>query len=233
VRHWPNMQWNNIHAVLFDLDGTLFDTAQEINAAANLMLAEINAPAIDTAVSQKLIGKGAHNFVERALKAVGVSPRLQDQAVISFLKHYETVTATLAPAYPGVLQGLEELAALKISMACVTNKQTNLALKLLRTHKIEHYFSIVMGGDLMERKKPDAWPVLEVCRQLNILPEQGLFVGDSDSDVDAAKAAGMRCTVLPYGYSGARSFDELGADSVISTLLEIVQHVRQDVNRRK
>jgi phosphoglycolate phosphatase len=68
---------------------------------------------------------------------------------------------------------------------------------------------------------------------LNIRPEQGLFVGDSDSDVDAAKAASMRCTVLPYGYSGARSFDELGADSVVSSLLEIVQHIRQDVKRRK
>jgi phosphoglycolate phosphatase len=227
------MNWDNVHAILFDLDGTLFDTAQEINAAANLMLAEINAPAIDSAVSQKLIGKGAHNFVERALKAVGASPLLQDQAVISFLSHYEAVTATLAPAYPGVLEGLEQLAAFKIPMACVTNKQTNLALKLLRTHQIEHYFPIVMGGDLMERKKPDAWPVLEVCRRLNIRPEQGLFVGDSESDVDAAKAAGMRCTVLPYGYSGARPFDELGADSVVSSLLEIVQRIRQDVISRK
>jgi phosphoglycolate phosphatase len=85
----------------------------------------------------------------------------------------------------------------------------------------------------MERKKPDAWPVLEVCRRLNIRPEQGLFVGDSESDVDAAKAAGMRCTVLPYGYSGARPFDELRADSVVSSLLEIVQHIRQDVISRK
>jgi phosphoglycolate phosphatase len=226
------MNWNNIQAVLFDLDGTLFDTAQEINAAANLMLADMRAPSIEYAVSLSLIGKGAHNFVERALKVVGASPDLQDRALVSFLKHYETTTATLAPFYPGVEQGLRELAKLKIPMACVTNKQTNLALKLLRTHQIEHYFAVVMGGDLMERKKPDAWPILDVCRQLNIGPQQGLFVGDSDNDVDAAKAAGMRCTVLPYGYSGARSFDELGADSVVSSLVEMVQHIVQARDHR-
>ncbi len=219
------MHWNTIHAVLFDLDGTLFDTAQEINAAANAMLSELGLPALDSAVSQALIGKGAANFVERALKAVDAPAVHQEQALNRFLHHYELITATLAPAYPGVFAGLEQLAKWNMPTACVTNKQTSLALKLLRTHKIEHYFSVIIGGDQMLRKKPDPWSIHEVCRQLGISVEQGLFVGDSDSDVDAAKAAGMRCTALPYGYSGARSFDELGADSVASGLLEIVQQI--------
>ncbi len=194
------------------------------------MLAELNLPTINQQTSQSLIGKGASNFVERALLAVGARPDFQEQALARFLVHYESITATLAPAYPGVFEGLNQLVQWKIPLACVTNKQTSLALKLLRTHNIEHQFNIVIGGDMMLHKKPDPWSILQVCKQLNIDVSEGLFIGDSDNDIDAAKAANMRSVALPYGYSGARPFDELGADSVVSGLSELINSIAKERN---
>lgn len=231
------MNYQSVKAVFFDLDGTLFDTALEINESANRMLGDLSLPPLVDATTRAIIGKGAHNFVERALLASAQGQGFdkeasrafqvqnQDRALERFLFHYEIITATLAQPFPGVLEGLARLAAKKLPMAVITNKQQNLAEKILRAYSLMPLFQVVMGGDQMLHKKPHAWPLLEVCKRCNVLPKDTIYVGDSDNDVDAAKAAGVRSVVLPYGYSGGRAFDDLGADGVISSLTQLSDQI--------
>lgn len=231
------MNYQNIKAVFFDLDGTLFDTALEINESANRMLSDLSMAPLPDSVTRAIIGKGAHNFVERALLATAKAQSLtseasqtfqlqhQDRALERFLFHYEIVTATLAQPFPGVLDGLAQLAEKNLPMAVITNKQQSLAEKILREFSLMPLFKVVMGGDQMLHKKPHAWSLLEVSRLCDVSPKEAIYVGDSDNDVDAARAAGMRCVVLPYGYSGGRAFDDLGADGVISSLTQLSDHI--------
>jgi phosphoglycolate phosphatase len=208
----------HIRAVLLDLDGTLFDTEGEIAAAGNSMLFDLGLPPVSVVQSSTFVGRGAAHYVQAALtySKVQVNDALTERATESFLRHYEQVTGSLAKPYPDVLDCLHTLYAKGFKLAVVTNKQTNLANKLLKKFEVDRLFQMVLGGDMMLHKKPHPWPVLHTCHQINVDTTEAVFVGDTDNDVDAAKAAAVLAWVVPYGYSGARTVDELGADRVLS-----------------
>jgi phosphoglycolate phosphatase len=212
-------------AVLLDLDGTLFDTAAEIAAAGNAMLQELGLEPVSLAQSTAFVGRGAGHYIDAALNHSGIEADapLRELALECFLLHYDRVTGTLANPYPDVLETLHALHQADYRLALVTNKQTSLALRLLKQFGVERLFQMVLGGDLMLHKKPHPWSVLHACHQLNIDTAQAVFVGDSDNDVDASKAAGVHVWVLPYGYAGQKPFDELGADRVLSGFQEVKQ----------
>ncbi len=223
-----------VSALFFDLDGTLFDTAGEVNWAANQVLVQWNLPTASLQQTTLLIGKGSRNFVERLLAQQSkrpAEPKLIDDFLVGFEEQYLKITGKMAPLYPGVKEGLAQLHAAGIKLAVITNKQQALAEILLARDGLTPYFQGWIGGDHMVRKKPDPWSLLHMCERLQVPVSETIYVGDSENDVDAARAAGMRSLVVPWGYSGERRFDELGADGVLSSFDELI-HLSCNLRRK-
>ena len=190
---------------LFDLDGTLVDTAPDINAALNLALESHGHPRVDESLTRHWVGHGVVALVTQAIERHGLPPEHSDDLVTAFIGHYESRIADLSRPYPGVLDALTELGARGAGLAVVTNKRTQFTLPLLEALGLDRYFDAVVCGDTAERPKPAADPALHACRLLDLAPADALFVGDSDTDVACVPA------------------DQLGADAVIDSFAELVQ----------
>jgi phosphoglycolate phosphatase len=213
-----------IRAVLLDLDGTLLDTAPEIAAAAADMLAELGLEAISPAMVRNFIGKGIPSLVRRTLEqSLGRVPdeRRIGSGIESFFFHYEKRNGRFATAYPGVFEGLTTLHTMGLALACVTNKAERFTVPLLKATGLEAFFSAVISGDTAARKKPDAAPVLAACKQLGVVPDEAIMVGDSTNDALAARAAGCGILLVPYGYSEGVDVQTIDCDGIVPTLLHV------------
>ena len=120
--------------------------------------------------------------------------------------------------YTGVIEGLEQLKTANIHLACVTNKPAQFTLPLLTEIGIKDYFKFIASGDTFHAMKPDPFPLLEAARAHTVVPEKALMVGDSISDIQAGKRAGFKTALVPYGYIGKYSCDELDADYQIDSI---------------
>ena len=188
---------------MLDLDGTLLHTAPEIAAAANQMLQAMQRPTLDPMQIQGYIGEGAQMLIQRCL--MGSLANVPDAAALAeaqalFLKFYADNVSHSQP-YPGVVAGLEAMQKAGYRLACVTNKPASFTLPLLQASQLDSYFSVVVSGDSLSKKKPDPAQLLHVCEHFQLAPEQALMVGDSISDVTAARAAGCYVITVPYGYN--------------------------------
>jgi phosphoglycolate phosphatase len=191
---------NAIQAVIFDLDGTLVDSAEDLRAALNQLLMELDLRSIEAAEIRSMIGDGVLKLVERGLIAANADST-QGKAVLSrFLEIYQADPANLTRPYPGVVETLSALRRARIRMAVVTNKPFTAAKEILRALSLAEYFSVVVGGDSLPYRKPRPEPMFEAIRQLGVDAGQTLVVGDNIHDVEAAHAAGMRCIAVSYGY---------------------------------
>jgi phosphoglycolate phosphatase len=117
------------------------------------------------------------------------------------------------------------LQAKGLRLACVTNKPIAFAAPLLKKTKLDHYFEVVYGGDSLPRKKPDPYPLLKVCEDFALLPQQVVAIGDSSNDARAARAAGCRVLNVPYGYNHGEPIHSVDSDGIVSTLLEAAHFV--------
>lgn len=213
-----------IRAVLFDLDGTLADTAGEIALALALAFAELGLPVLPEADVRELIGRGIASLVERALLRLGVDADAA-AAIERFEAAYGRSVGTAASLYPGVFQGLERLAAAGLPLAIVTNKARAFTLPLLENLAIGHRFAAVVCGDDGWPKKPAADMVIAACTELGMPPATTLLLGDSANDVLAARAAGCPVWCVPYGYNEGRPVESLGADRIVADVEEAVDRV--------
>ena len=197
-------------AVLIDLDGTLIDTAPDIAAAANATLSSLGLAALDIGQVRSFIGEGIAVLVRRSL-ATRMSAREAEEklapALEDFERHYTAMNGQYSSIYPGVVDGLRAMRALNLKLACVTNKTFRFAEPLLAHHALLDLFDTLVAGDSTQAKKPDPAPVLEACRRLGVAPEDGVLIGDSEHDADAARAARVAFVAVSYGYGKA---DELG-----------------------
>ena len=211
-----------VRAVLIDLDGTLLETGPDIVAAANRMLAELGRPELAEARASEFIGKGVANLVTRCLQESGLPA--DDHAVAValalFERHYLAGVAERTRPYPGVVEGLEQLARMGMPLGCVTNKAAMFTLPLLERTQLARYFRIVVSGDTVEHKKPHPQPLLYAADALRVVPAGLLLIGDSANDVRAARAAGCPVFVVPYGYREGMSLESLAADRVVADLVE-------------
>lgn len=206
-------------AALFDLDGTLVDTAQDLAAAANRMLVQLGRPALAEQSVRDYIGKGVVNLVQRCIEATGGgSDEDRRDALEVFGGHYLAGIADRSRPYAGVVEGLQTLAAAGIAMGCVTNKIARFTEPLLVATGLRRHFGVVVSGDTLEHKKPHAEPLLYAARVLGAAPGETLMVGDSRNDVLSARAAGCPVVVVPYGYREGLSLEELGADAVVASV---------------
>ena len=221
----PSPRWRGqaLEAVLFDLDGTLLDTASDIALALNRTLAEFRWAPVRESEVRRMIGKGSPILIERAAAAQG---RRLDEAgqaamVERFFHHYGALQERDefdARPYPGAGEALRLLHAAGLGTAVVTNKQERFASGLLRRLGLGAFVDLVIGGDSCERRKPDPQPLLLACERLHVPPSRALMVGDSINDVLAARSASIPVVCVPYGYNEGNDPRDLDCDELIEDL---------------
>jgi phosphoglycolate phosphatase len=213
-----------IHAVMFDLDGTLADTAGEIATALNRTLADLgHAPLAQPEVTS-LVGRGVRSLVERALAKAGVASGI-DAAVEKFEAHYAQTIATEAALYPGVEAALHRLREAGMPLGVVTNKPRVFTTLLLERFEILDFFEAVVAGDDGIPRKPHGDMLLAACDRMKSVPAATLMLGDSDNDVLAARAAGCPVWCVPYGYNEGGPAEALQCDRLVATVDEAVRLV--------
>ena len=205
-------------AVIFDLDGTLMDTAGEIAIALERTFNELGFATLPKPVVETLIGRGVPMLIERALVKVGATHERPAEIVERFERHYEDTVATASELYPGVQAALGALAARGIPMAVVTNKPRLFTERLLSELRIAGFFRAVVAGDDGLRRKPHGDMLLHACEQMGTAPASTLMLGDSDNDIIAAREAGCPVWCVPYGYNEGRAPETLKCDRLVPDL---------------
>ena len=207
-----------MQAAIVDLDGTLIDTVGDFIAALNLSLGELALPPVDRTFVERTVGRGSEHLIRSTLQHVRADASLYDEAWAHYQRHYLAINGDHASVYPGVVEGLERLAARGLKLACLTNKPTAFAVPLLKQKGLLAYFTAVFGGDAFERKKPDPLPLLKTCEALGSLPGHTLMLGDSSNDARAARAAGCPVVLVSYGYNHDEPVSSVDADAVVDRL---------------
>jgi phosphoglycolate phosphatase len=214
-----------IEAVIFDLDGTLIDTAEEIALALGSTFAELGLPTLPRHDVAALIGRGIHSMVQRALRRVGeeAAAARPEPVVARFEAHYAEVVATCAEPFPGVRDGLERLQAQRIPLAVVTNKLRWFSERLLDRLQLSPAFVALIAGDDGLPRKPAGAMLEAACRRMGSRAPSTLMLGDSDNDVLAARRAGCPVWCVPYGYNEGRPVETLACDRVVESVAEAAQ----------
>lgn len=210
-------------AVLFDLDGTLVDSVPDLHSALNETMASYGEPPFTIEAVTAMVGRGVPTLIERAYARLGkdIDPASRDKVVERFEAIYTpraTELTTLMPGATGLVAALTERG---VPMGVVTNK-FRAGTEIVLTHfGLADAMAVIVGGDAGPARKPAPDLLLLACQELKIEPGEGLYVGDSDNDVGAARAAGMPVVVLEGGYTTIPAAD-LGADHVVTRLDEIL-----------
>jgi phosphoglycolate phosphatase len=186
--------------IVFDLDGTLIDSAADLAAAANAMLADFGCAALAVAEVRQMIGDGVAMLVTRALAARRCEPTDPARALQVFMRHYESGATSLTSAFPGAIEALQALRAAAIPLAVCTNKPARLSAHVLEDLGLAQYFARVIGGDSLPFRKPDPRVLLSLVEAFDVRPERSLLVGDSEVDAATARAAGVPFVLMKHGY---------------------------------
>ena len=209
-------------AVMFDLDGTLIETAPEIADAVNHTLREVG---LRTVTQQQVNDWIGHGTLELLIQALAHTQRLSDQQVrnspelpgmaAKFNKHYQQCCGTRSHLYPQVRETLTALHELDVRLAVVTNKESRFTQTVLEAHSLTAMFDMVVSGDTLPVKKPNPAGVAHCLSLFKATPERSLFVGDSSIDIATARNAGVAVWALPYGYNMGEPIASARPDRVI------------------
>lgn len=210
--------------VLIDVDGTLVDSVPDLAYCVDEMMKRLDMPVHGEAKVRNWVGNGVERLVRRAL--IGQldgepDEALYEQAYPVFIELYRDNTSKRSCLYPGVKEGLDYLKSEGYQMGSVTNKAAQFTEPLLRDLGVYDYFGIVISGDTLPQKKPDPAPLLHAAKFFNVRPEQALMIGDSISDVKAARAAGFRIVCMTYGYNHGVDIREAKPDAVMDSMAEL------------
>ena len=188
---------SSVHALIFDLDGTLIDSKQDLIHAVNAMLRELGRGELAEEAISGYIGHGAPQLVARALGDESTE-RDRQRALQFFLSYYELHKMDSTCAYPGVRETLEKLASMP--MAVLTNKPVRISVRILDAMGLSKYFRAIYGGNSFETKKPDPLGARTILQELEVEPREALLVGDSEVDVQTARNAGTLAAAVNYGF---------------------------------
>jgi phosphoglycolate phosphatase len=216
--------------LVFDLDGTLIDSAPQIHAAANFVMGSKGLPPVSDVTIRGFIGNGVDVLVGRLMAhhVLDDSTLLRSELVDRFIKIYEEAF-DLTTLYPGVSTALSGLALAGHRLAICTNKPESPARAVLRHFRLEQYFPIILGGDTLPQRKPDPEPLWAVLRQM--APGKALFVGDSEVDAETAQAAGIPLALFTGGYR-KQPVEALGAKLIFdahAALPGLIAHLMRRV----
>ena len=217
--------------VSFDLDGTLVDTAAEIAEAANRALESHAIKRRPVAEITLLIGAGTRELMLRLLANCyvddpGLAQRVRPDAVLESLDaHYAATSGSVAVPYAGCFETLATLRASGVRLACVTNKEFRHTQRVLQATGLDAAFDLVIGGDSLPEKKPHASVLRHVAAHLGASLERTAHVGDSSTDIEAARNAGVRAWAVPYGYNAGVPIEQARPDRLFRTLSEVAAFV--------
>jgi len=207
--------------ILIDLDGTLIDSVPDLAFCVDAMMSEIGLPVRGEASVRNWVGNGVERLVQRSLcNDLDGRPDadLFERALPVFMQLYQENTSQRSCLYPGVREGLDLLLAQDYRLGCVTNKAERFTLPLLRDKGILECFELVVSGDTLDQKKPHPRPLLFAAERFGVAATDSLMVGDSRSDVKAARAAGFRIVCMSYGYNHGADIREENPDAVLDRL---------------
>src|SRR5262245_3603986 len=201
------------NVLIFDLDGTLVDSAPDLHRSLNAVLAERGRAPVSLGDIRAMVGDGAARLVERGFADTGepVQPAELPGLVQRFLLHYSSGYHALTHAFPGVVETLAVLRGRGCRLGICTNKPYAPTMEILETLGLNRYFGAVTGGDSLPVRKPDPGHLLGTLDLLGAAAGQAVMIGDSANDVDVARAAGVPAIVVRYGYTRT-PVEELGAD---------------------
>jgi phosphoglycolate phosphatase len=215
------IQWMAIKLIIFDLDGTLINSIEDITNALNYAFGPCGINDLTSTEVTAMVGEGPSKLIhdvltERNLLSDG------EALVTRFLDYYASHPTDKTVLYPGVREMLETLKDLK--MAIVTNKTEKLSLDILKKFDLDKYFDMVVAVDTIAERKPSPGPVIHVLSALNVAPEDAVIVGDSTIDIETGKASLVRTVAVTHGYGGTGFQEE--ADFVIGSLPELIDIVK-------
>jgi phosphoglycolate phosphatase len=206
-----------IKIIMFDLDGTLVDSSIDITNALNFATGPYGIDRMTVKETVSMVGEGLTRLIEKFLgeERAAIVPEVLERFVGYYSGHLTDFTAP----YPGVPETLERLGNYR--KAVISNKREYLSRKLLEELDLVKYFDIVLGSDSVEEKKPSPKPLLKVLEFFSLQPAEGVIVGDSNFDIEAGRAAGMRTIAVTYGFRDISSLK--GADFMIGHFTELAE----------
>ncbi len=210
--------------ILIDVDGTLVDSVPDLAFCVDEMMKAIGRDPWGEARVRDWVGNGVERLVRRALTgSLDGEPEDEEfaRAYPIFLDLYAENTSKRSCLYPGVREGLDYLKAQGYRLGCVTNKAAQFTLPLLKDLGVYGDFGIIVSGDTLPVKKPDPGPLLHAAQHFGVAPERSLMIGDSVSDVKAARAAGFQIVCMSYGYNHGEDIRDYGPDRVIDSMVEL------------
>lgn len=210
--------------VLIDVDGTLVDSVPDLAYCVDEMMTRLGRPPHGEAAVRNWVGNGVERLVRRAL--IGQLDGEPDEADFEraypiFLDLYADNTSKRSVLYPGVREGIDYLRSNGYPLGCVTNKVAQFTLPLLKDLGVFDAFALVVSGDTLPEKKPHPMPLLHAARHFGVEPRDALMIGDSVSDVKAARAAGFGIICMSYGYNHGQDIREANPDAVIDSMAEL------------
>lgn len=210
--------------VLIDVDGTLVDSVPDLAFCVDEMMKQLDMPIRGEAAVRHWVGNGVERLVKRGLiNELNGEPdeALYDKALPIFRELYAENTSKRSCLYDGVPEALDFLSTTGVKIGCVTNKASEFTLPLLKDLGISDYFETVLCGDMVERKKPDPMPLIMSAEKLGVSPTASMMIGDSMSDVKAARAAEFSIICMSYGYNHGEDIRDYNPDAVVDSMAEV------------
>jgi len=210
--------------ILFDLDGTLLDSAPDLAFSVNVMLARFGRAPCGEEDVRAWVGNGTARLLGRALTGRldgDPGPALVAEALPVFMAAYAENTLVRSALYPGARETLAALAEAGYALGCVTNKAGRFTVPVLRGLGLLDTFGIVLSGDSLPEMKPHPAPLLHAAAHFGVAPGDSLLVGDSITDIQAARAAGFAVVCMSYGYNHGQDIREARPDAVLDSLMEL------------
>jgi len=222
------LKLTNKKVIIFDLDGTLIDSVPDLAWAINKMLSTLKRETFSEETIRFWVGNGAQTLVKRALLGRDTVNEPLDEALFSkalkiFLSFYQKHLCTETQPYPHVLETLQALKEKKYRLAIVTNKPVEFVQPILKGLGFESTIQYFLGGNSLERKKPDPLPLEHLCKELGITVDECIMVGDSKNDIQAANACGMQSIGVTYGYNYGEDISVYGPDIIVDDFEEILK----------
>lgn len=210
--------------ILIDVDGTLVDSVPDLAFCVDEMLKRLDMPVRGEERVRHWVGNGVERLVERALvDDLDGYPdeELKAKALPIFMDLYAENTCVRSCLYPGVQEGMNYMKQAGYKLGCVTNKAAAFTIPLLKQLGIHDEFAIIISGDTLAKKKPDPLPLLHAAEFFGVKPSDSMMLGDSVSDVKAARAAGFQITCMTYGYNHGANIADAKPDALIDSMVEL------------
>ncbi|NQY51420.1 MAG: phosphoglycolate phosphatase [Piscirickettsiaceae bacterium] len=217
------MKLDNIKMVLIDLDGTMVNSVPDLAWCIDEMMKELDMPAHGEEKVKNWVGNGVPRLIKRAL--IGQLYGEPDDPIFAkaypiFMNLYADNHSKRSLLYPHIMEGLQWLRDRNMHIGCVTNKDEQFTLPILKNLNIYNYFQIIISGDTLPSRKPNPAPLLHGAAFFGIAPKNAMMIGDSISDIKASRAAGFDIICLSYGYNHGIDISTANPDAVINSFAE-------------